>query len=258
MTTTGPGVQDHVAAIATAARHLTTSARDAGTEAPVPTCPGWTVRDLLAHQGMVHRWATALVHGADVATVGGRSFEAEGLAHPDPAAWLETGAADLVRALEDAPDDLDAPTFLPGAPTSRLFWARRQCHETTVHALDALSATTGRPLTADDLWLGDTAALDGVDELLVGFWQRRKAGPRADPPATTLVEATTGERWLVEAGPERARIRCLGADDDVPDGTPTLRGTPADLYLALWNRGGTVEDPAGVLDGWRTTGAITW
>lgn len=26
-------------------------------EAAVPTCPGWTVRDLVRHQGEVHRWA---------------------------------------------------------------------------------------------------------------------------------------------------------------------------------------------------------
>lgn len=216
------------------------------------------MRELLAHQGMVHRWAAALVRGADIATVGEESFEAEGLAHPDPATWLETGAADLVRALEGAPDDLVAPAFLVGAPAPRRFWARRQAHETTVHALDALSATTDRPLTAGDLWLSDAEALDGVDELLVGFWQRRKGGPRADPPATTVVEATTGDRWLVDAGPERARTRRLDAGDDVPDGTPTLRGTPADLYLALWHRGGTVDDPAGILEGWHATGAVTW
>ena len=35
----------------------------AGLDAPVPTCPDWTVLDLVAHQGMVHRWAAALVRG---------------------------------------------------------------------------------------------------------------------------------------------------------------------------------------------------
>jgi hypothetical protein len=38
---------------------------------PVPTCPEWTMLDLAAHQGMVHRWAAALVRGErpDDATV---------------------------------------------------------------------------------------------------------------------------------------------------------------------------------------------
>ena len=37
---------------------LTPAAADeAGLEAPVPTCPGWTVNDLVLHMGEVHRWA---------------------------------------------------------------------------------------------------------------------------------------------------------------------------------------------------------
>ncbi len=28
---------------------------------PVPTCPLWTVRDLVVHLGGVHRWATDIV-----------------------------------------------------------------------------------------------------------------------------------------------------------------------------------------------------
>ncbi|MGI5037925.1 maleylpyruvate isomerase N-terminal domain-containing protein [Streptomyces sp. JAC128] len=27
----------------------------------MPTCPGWRVRDLIRHTGMVHRWATGMV-----------------------------------------------------------------------------------------------------------------------------------------------------------------------------------------------------
>ena len=54
----------------------------AGLRAPVPTCPGWTVRDLVAHQGMVHRWAAALVRGErDVVP---DDLEAQGRAEPDP------------------------------------------------------------------------------------------------------------------------------------------------------------------------------
>ena len=41
-------------------------------------------------------------------------------------------------------------------------------------------------------------------------------------------------------------------------GARALEGTAADLYLALWNRGGTVDDPTGLLDEWRERAAITW
>ena len=42
---------------------LRNNAAAAGLDAPVPTCPGWTVRDLVTHQGLIHRWATANVRG---------------------------------------------------------------------------------------------------------------------------------------------------------------------------------------------------
>ena len=35
----------------------------AGLGAPVPTCPGWRVRDLLRHGGFVHRRAAGYVAG---------------------------------------------------------------------------------------------------------------------------------------------------------------------------------------------------
>ncbi|WP_435839745.1 maleylpyruvate isomerase N-terminal domain-containing protein, partial [Streptomyces anulatus] len=33
----------------------------AGPVSPGRTCPGWQIRHLLRHTGMVHRWAAALV-----------------------------------------------------------------------------------------------------------------------------------------------------------------------------------------------------
>ena len=65
--------------------------RAAGADAPVPTCPGWTVRDLLAHQGMVHRWATAVVRGDDPAGVDDTAIEAEGRAAATRSAGWSTG-----------------------------------------------------------------------------------------------------------------------------------------------------------------------
>lgn len=37
------------------------AAARAGLAADVPTCPGWTVRDLLPHIGGIHRWAATVV-----------------------------------------------------------------------------------------------------------------------------------------------------------------------------------------------------
>ena len=53
----------HLAGLSEAMRAFVRYADRAGLEAPVPTCPDWTVLDLVAHQGMVHRWARRLVRG---------------------------------------------------------------------------------------------------------------------------------------------------------------------------------------------------
>jgi uncharacterized protein (TIGR03083 family) len=123
---------------------LAEAAEAAGSDAEVPTCPGWRVRDLLRHTGTVHRWATA--------------FVAEGLAAPRPAddppgldgapllTWFREGHQRLVDTLADAAPDVRCWHFLP-APSPLAFWARRQAHETTVHRLDAASTSCCAPST---------------------------------------------------------------------------------------------------------------
>ncbi len=252
--------EEHVAGLEAAVERLAGWSREAGEGAEVPTCPGWRVRDLLAHQGMVHRWATATVLGVDRSSLDSGALEAEGLGAEDPVGWLRAGAGDLVAALRSAPEDLEAFTFLKEAPPARLFWARRQHHETTVHALDALAARDARQPTADDAWFGDDVALDGIDELLVGFWQRRTTGPRApeEAPYTAVVAAGRGERWRLDVSSDPLRTRHLGSDEPAPGGSDVIGGTAADLYLALWNRGGDVDDPGRLLERWRGRGSVRW
>jgi hypothetical protein len=210
---------------------------------------------------MVHRWATSTIRGGDPRAYDDVAAEAEGRAHEDAASWLRTGADELVAALRAAPDDLQVMTFLKEAPPARRFWARRQLHETTIHALDGLSAREGRFPEATDAWFGQTTALDGVDELLVGFWQRARSGPRSDTPYEAVVAADSGDRWGLEIGPHRVTTRRAPATDPTATTTndaATLSGTPVDLYLALWNRGGRVDDPEDLLGRWKAAGAITW
>ena len=172
-----------------AATVLRANAGSAGLTAAVPTCPGWDVGDLVVHTGMVHRWAAARV--APPTSAAGRvdpeELERSGRDAADLLGWFDDGATELLQALADAPDDLDAPVFLPAAPPARLFWARRQCHETTVHAVDALAARLGRCPLPTETWIRTPLARDGIDELLRGFVPRARqqvnpssagAGPR--------------------------------------------------------------------------------
>ena len=259
-TTAPPGVsfERHLTGLLEAADRLARAVSTSWLGADVPTCPEWTVIDLLAHTGMVHRWALAAIRG-DRETMGDAELiEEEGRTTPDPARWLRAGAEQVAQALDEATDDLEAMVFLKEAPPPKLFWARRQCHETTIHALDAVAARDGRRLTAADAWFDAELAADGVDELLVGFWQRGRSGPRAEHPYRAVVRATDLDAgWLLEVGPDRTVTTRCGAGPDV-EADATLSGPAVDLYLALWNRGGSVDDPAGLLDRWHEQSPITW
>lgn len=226
----------------------------AGLEASVPTTPDWTVRRLLAHQGMVHRWAAAVV------TRSGQTpdqWEREGLASPDPLEWLRDGAIEVVTAISSARDDLDAVVFLADAPAPKAFWARRQCHETTIHAVDALSAALGRyPLAADAAWIDTEVALDGIDELLTGFLPRPVSRLRADDGRRIAVRPEEGDGgWLVElsAGPP-VTTRFAGA---APSADVSLTGSAVALFLTLWNRSDEAS-PGGGWDEWRDGAQIGW
>lgn len=232
---------------------LRDNAKRSGSDAPVPTCPGWTVRDLVAHQGTVHRWAAATIRGISLDK---QAVEAEGLTIRDQLDWLDLGARDLLQALVDAPQEMAGEFFLHDAPEPRLAWARRQCHETTVHAYDAMAASNGSAPAAASTWIKPVLAADGVDELLTGFLPRPRTQFRMPSLTTVLVETTdTDHAWSVRLGPDAA-VTTRGAEGE-PDAT--LRGTAAGLYLALWNRGDEL-DATGVevLGPWREQFQIVW
>jgi uncharacterized protein (TIGR03083 family) len=228
-------------------------AERSGLEAPVPTCPGWTLADLVRHTGGVHRWATRAVteqlpEPLDEPleqVVGG--FPADDVLLD----WFRDGHARLVSALRSAPPDLAAFTFLP-SPSPLSFWARRQAHETAVHRADAESAAGAVPA------FPATFAADGIDELLVGFASRpRPPRPEVAERRLALQALDAGRSWYVQLGPSGVAVTT-----DRLEGATTVRGSASDLYLVLWNRqpAGEVEvrgDPA-ALDQWRDTVRVRW
>ena len=86
-------LEDHLAGLRAAVAAFVGYAGRAGPAAAVPTCPEWTVLDLVAHQGMVHRWAAALVRGERPGDDEVAAFEAAGRASSEPLEWLREGAA---------------------------------------------------------------------------------------------------------------------------------------------------------------------
>jgi len=227
---------------------LASAAQEAGSDAKVPTCPDWQVRDLVRHTGAVHRWATAfMAEGHASFRPMGELPDADG---EELFAWFRAGHRRLVDTLRSAAPDLECWHFLP-APTPLAFWARRQAHETAVHRFDAESARGGTP---DEI--GRAFAADGIDELLRGFHARSRSRVRSDEPRVLRVRATDtdGAVWTVRLTQEPpAAERGEGGDADCEVSGPSAR-----LYLALWNRlpFPEVTGDVSVAGLWRETSAV--
>lgn len=239
-------IVEHVEILRREGELLAGAAEEAGLDAPVPTCPGWRVRDLVEHTGAVHRWAAAFV---------GRGLTAphalEAPPHLDGAellAWFTEGHRALTATLASADPEVECWHFLP-APSPLAFWARRQAHETAVHRLDAEAARGGEPTE-----VGAEFAVDGIDELLRGFHGRRKRWVRSPEPrlmrvrATDVVaapdpldasEAEAEAVWTVRISEEPpVTVRGMGGAGGAVGAVADceLAGPAAQLYASLWNR----------------------
>ena len=247
-------IAEHIEHIRRDGVMLADAAERAGLDATVPTCPDWRVRDLVRHQGDVHRWAAAnLVRGKSEPMSDDESG-ASLLTWPDDdeglLPWFREGHAALVKTLEVTPDDAVAFAFLPAA-SPRAFWARRQAHETAIHRADAESAT-GEITPYDAAF-----AADGVDEIVRGF-ATRTGRVRSDTPRTLRIRATDADQdWWLHIGPEGLTVGDAQADADC-----MVSGPASDLYLLAWNRRGAdsldVTGDTTLLDLWRETHQVRW
>ena len=106
---------------------------------PVPTCPGWTLKQLFRHVGGGNRWAGQIVSDRMQEAL---AFDAvrDARAPADPRAaidWLDAGARILVAATAADPD-IQVWTFT--GPQPARWWVRRRLHEVVVHCADAAIA----------------------------------------------------------------------------------------------------------------------
>jgi len=250
-------IAEHIDALRHHGDLLAGAAEQAGLDAPVPPCAPWQVKDLLRHTGYIHRWAARHIAECPDTVLDGPS-EADilcgGAADPDLLAWFRSGHAALVETLSTADPGLVCATFMD-APSALAFWARRQAHETAIHRADADSALGNRPEYEPEF------AADGIDELIMGFGQRRKYRPSADHDGGMQVRATdTGHAWHV--GTEDGRIQARRGPDD--SASCTVTGPASGVYLYLWNRGDaaqagvTISGDAGFLALWQSSVRVRW
>ncbi|RFU40678.1 maleylpyruvate isomerase family mycothiol-dependent enzyme [Actinomadura logoneensis] len=210
-----------------------TALEGADPDAPVPTCPGWTVRDLAHHLGMTQRWAEMLVR-----TLAPRRVPQSRAGQPpendaDLASWFAEGGTALVATLRAA--DPDAEMWSWAGDPHAGFWSRRMLFETAVHRADLfLALGRGFALT------GETAA-DGVDEFLANLPYTTPFAPhvdrlRGDGQTLAFTAADTGDRWTVALDKDRFGWRRTSAADDVHADAAVRASTASDLYLFFWGR----------------------
>jgi uncharacterized protein (TIGR03083 family) len=199
----------------------------------VPTCPEWTVRDLVTHVGTGHRWAAEIVEGRMQAPPPYTVVDAP----RDPDAWsdwLIAGAGRLAQAVRDCgPAE---PVWTWRAEETAGFWLRKMLHDEVIHRFDVELTCGGFGEVAPDV------AADGVRDLLASIATLSHSGS-VDPifgrlagtGETMQLHATdpglTGAEWLVERTPAGVRWRPGQATTDV-----TVRARARELLLVVNRR----------------------
>jgi uncharacterized protein (TIGR03083 family) len=213
----------------------------------VPTCPEWTLLELVQHLGAGRRrWAAIVAAGPGTTAPDRSAFEA------DPAvlqeresisAWLATSTQELLDALRESGPDRGCWTWWGASqsPQTSGAVARHQLQEVAVHTYDAqLTVGAAQPLP-------DEVALDGADEFLSTCCATTAAWPHT--PAVVDYHATEGHSWRLWLSAEGARAARLpasgtiatpgtvpapGQDPDAADASAW--GTANELVLAMYGR----------------------
>ena len=203
--------------------------------ADVPSCPDWTVGELVRHLGAVYR--RTRTHAGS-----GRMDEPwSPLQVPDDAppsgdeavvAWFGGELAQLDAFLDALDPDLPAWNWAPQAKTA-VFWHRRMAHETALHRWDAQLAST-LPEPIETKLAGDTVA-EALDTFLPAG---RRKGPRDIAGLVHLIAADLGHEWFVRLRGEGVALLDTDTllDTDAHPARAAASGSASDLALAIWGR----------------------
>jgi uncharacterized protein (TIGR03083 family) len=176
-------------------------------DARVPSCPEWSLTELIRHLGRVQRFWATTVHAGELDP----EFPAEETGPSDANeldAWLRASSRELLDALQTVPWETPAWTWWKEDRTVGAI-ARHQVQEAAVHRWDAQLAAIGKPNP-----LPAKLAEDGVDEFC--WITRQLRGPQPIAFHTTDTGATF----------------TAGADEPVV----TVSGPASDLVLLLYGR----------------------
>ncbi|MCF0091332.1 maleylpyruvate isomerase family mycothiol-dependent enzyme [Micromonospora sp. MH99] len=223
-------------------------------DAQVPSCPGWTLFDLVKHLGGGDRFWAAIV-GAGPADGPPAEAAAARAALDVPRertallAWLAASTQLLLSTLREAGPERGCWTWWPGSqsPQTAGGVARHRVQETAMHTYDVqLTEGAPQPLPVE-------VALDGVEEFLFTVCATPSAWPHK--PTAFDFHAAEGRSWRLTVDGDGARVtRIPAATGDDPDDAAgaSIRGTASELVIYLYDRIPAdslhVDGDAGLLD----------
>ncbi len=187
-------------------------------------CPGWTVRDLVAHLHEVQDFWRTIVERR----LQDPSEVPEELDQPEDFGELlgafRSGAAGLVDALRGA--DPSEPVWTWAAQKDVAFVLRHQAQEAAVHRWDA-EAAAGREFAIDP-----AIAADAVDEFLEFSTPSRVEGAAALGGSVHMHPTDADGEWMLSERDDGS----LAVERAHGKGDAALRATASDLLLILYRR----------------------
>ncbi len=209
-----------------------------GLQVPVPSCPGWSVEDLVVHHASFQIWITELIverAQEPVAPSARRPPGGTGVLE-----WYASVGDRFVETLRRT--DPATPVWAVTGEQRAGAWARRQASETSVHRWDAQNAhAMGRPIEH---------AQDYLEEMFTLLLPNLIGSFGAPLPSGALTLRSTDDRcsWTVQ--PTATTIEVV-AEGDAADAS--LTGSTSDLFLAIWGRSGDarLQGDGSVLEQWR-------
>jgi uncharacterized protein (TIGR03083 family) len=194
-----------------------------GLDAAVPSCPDWTVADLVDHTAHVYLHKVAWLRG------GSRPdpWPPPELEGREPLGLFDEATTTLLAELEARNPNDPAETFWE-PEQSVGFWYRRMALEAAVHRYDGELAHGVATAIHGPL------ATDGIDEalrvMLGGPWWAKFD---TDEPLDARIRVTAGGRsWTVTADLRSITV----VEGDTGPVATEIAGAPEDVFLWLWGR----------------------
>lgn len=211
-------------------------------DVPVPTCPGWSVSDLVWHLAEVQMfWGSIVEHELMDPKRSEQMKSDRPGSYNDLLALFEQQSARLGVVLADRADDVAAWSWSDDHTVG--FTRRRQAHEALIHRVDA-EAAAGNATSPIDSEL----ASDGVDEVLRIFAGGIPDWASFEPEGVEirLVASDVKRTWGAAFGRMQGTSPNSGKTYDMPALTvgvdavapnAAISGSGAELDLWLWGRG---------------------